>query len=84
MAALREMRRDPPPRGMEVLPKDYKVPYSHYHEDPPEVRLAADKGHPADLHTAHHPTSLTDEAAAEDREDSLSGNLSCGGPAPCS
>ena len=39
-AALREMRRDPPPEGMEVLPKDYKVPYSHYHEDPPEVRLA--------------------------------------------
>jgi hypothetical protein len=25
-----------------VLPADYKVPYSHYHADPPEVRLAAE------------------------------------------
>jgi hypothetical protein len=40
VGALREMRRDPPPAGLEVLPKDYKVPYSHYHQDPPEVRLA--------------------------------------------
>jgi len=39
-AALREMRRDPPPPGHEVLPADYKVPYSHLHQDPPEVRLA--------------------------------------------
>ncbi len=38
--ALREMRRNPPSLGHEVLPEDYKVPYSHYHEDPPEVRLA--------------------------------------------
>jgi hypothetical protein len=38
--ALREMRRDPPPAGHEVLPADYKVPYSHLHQDPPEVRLA--------------------------------------------
>ena len=38
--ALREMRRDPPPPGHEILPADYKVPYSHLHEDPPEVRLA--------------------------------------------
>jgi hypothetical protein len=36
------MRRDPPPADMEILPADYKVPYSHYHEDPPEVRLAAE------------------------------------------
>ena len=40
VAALREMRRDPPPAGYEVLPPDYKVPYSHLHQDPPEVRLA--------------------------------------------
>jgi hypothetical protein len=40
VAAWREMRRDPPPRGHEVLPADYKVPYSHFHPDPPEVRLA--------------------------------------------
>jgi hypothetical protein len=25
-----------------VLPPDYKIPYSHQHEDPPEVRLAAE------------------------------------------
>jgi len=40
IAALREMRREPPPPGHEVLPADYKVPYSHLHQDPPEVRLA--------------------------------------------
>jgi hypothetical protein len=40
LAALREMRRTPPPPGLEILPADYKVPYSHLHEDPPEVRLA--------------------------------------------
>jgi len=40
VAALREMRRTPPPPGLEILPADYKVPYSHLHEDPPEVRLA--------------------------------------------
>ena len=41
-AALREMRRNPPPPGHEILPADFKVPYSHLHEDPPEVRLARD------------------------------------------
>ena len=40
VAARRDMRRDPPPPNLEVLPVDYKVPYSHYHQDPPEVRLA--------------------------------------------
>ena len=40
LGARREMRRDPPPPDFDVLPVDYKVPYSHYHEDPPEVRLA--------------------------------------------
>lgn len=40
VAAWREMRRNPPPPGHEVLPPDYKVPYSHLHQDPPEVRLA--------------------------------------------
>jgi hypothetical protein len=38
-AAWREMRRNPTPAGFEILPSDYKVPYSHMHEDPPEVRL---------------------------------------------
>jgi hypothetical protein len=42
VGALREMRRHPPPPGHEVLPADYKIPYSHYHVDPPEVRLAAE------------------------------------------
>ena len=36
------MTRTPPPTGHEILPADYKIPYSHYHEDPPEVRLAAE------------------------------------------
>ena len=40
IGAWREMWRDPPPRGQEILPADYKVPYSHFHADPPEVRLA--------------------------------------------
>jgi hypothetical protein len=39
-ASLHEMLKDPPPTGYEVLPKDFKVPYSHLHADPPEVRLA--------------------------------------------
>lgn len=42
VVAAREMRRDPPPAGHELLPLDYKIPYSHYHVDPPEVRLAAE------------------------------------------
>ncbi len=42
VAAAREMRRNPPPPGHELLPADYKIPYSHYHDDPPEVRLAAE------------------------------------------
>jgi hypothetical protein len=40
LVAAGEMRRDPPPEGLELLPADYKVPYSHLHQDPPEVRLA--------------------------------------------
>ena len=40
VGAMREMKRDPPPVGHEVLPEGYKVPYSWYHDDPPEVRLA--------------------------------------------
>jgi hypothetical protein len=42
VAAAREMRLHPPPPDHEVLPADYKVPYSHLHQDPPEVRLARD------------------------------------------
>jgi len=40
IGAMREMRRDPPPHAFETLPKDYKIPYSHMHADPPDVRLA--------------------------------------------
>jgi lysylphosphatidylglycerol synthetase-like protein (DUF2156 family) len=40
IGAAREMWANPPPRGHELLPADYKVPYSHLHEDPPEVRIA--------------------------------------------
>ena len=40
IGALREMLRTPPAPGHEILPSDYKVPYSHLHQDPPEVRLA--------------------------------------------
>jgi hypothetical protein len=40
--AFIEMRKNPPPPGHELLPPGYKIPYSHYHDDPPEVRLAAE------------------------------------------
>jgi hypothetical protein len=42
IAAAAEVRRNPPPTGHELLPPGYKIPYSHYHPDPPEVRLAAE------------------------------------------
>ncbi len=38
--ALKQMRTEPPPPNADVLPEDFKIPYSHYHDDPPEVRLA--------------------------------------------
>lgn len=40
IGAAKEMKANPPPPGFDVLPPDYKIPYSHYHEDPPEIRLA--------------------------------------------
>ena len=40
IGALGEMLRTPPAPGHEILPSDYKVPYSHMHQEPPEVRLA--------------------------------------------
>jgi hypothetical protein len=42
VGAWREMRANPPPADQDVLPADYKVPYSHMHQDPPEVRIAAE------------------------------------------
>jgi hypothetical protein len=40
ISAWREMRTDPPPADIALLPVGYKIPYSHLHQDPPEVRLA--------------------------------------------
>jgi hypothetical protein len=40
--AMIDMRKNPPPAGHDALPPGYKIPYSHYHADPPEVRLAAE------------------------------------------
>ena len=42
IAAMLELRRSPPPAGYELLPADYKTPYSHLHARPPEERLAAE------------------------------------------
>lgn len=42
IAAARELRRDPPPARHDVVPPGVKIPYSHYHDDPPEVRMAAE------------------------------------------
>ena len=42
IGAMIEMRRNPPAADHDVLPADYRIPYSHYHPDPPEVRLAAE------------------------------------------
>ena len=38
--ALRQVLAHPPPADIGVLPADFKIPYSHYHDDPPDVRLA--------------------------------------------
>lgn len=38
--ALRQVLANPPPADVDVLPPDYKIPYSIYHDDPPEVRKA--------------------------------------------
>jgi hypothetical protein len=42
LGATKEMRRHPPPTGHDLIPPGYKIPYSHYHDDPPEARLAAE------------------------------------------
>ena len=39
-AALRQVLADPPPADIDVVPPGAKIPYSFYHDDPPEVRLA--------------------------------------------
>jgi len=40
IAAWREMKQNPPPVDLVDLPPGYKVPYSHMHDEPPEVRYA--------------------------------------------
>jgi hypothetical protein len=40
VAAAREMVKNPPPRGQDLLPADYREPFSHLSDDAPEVRLA--------------------------------------------
>ncbi len=38
--AVRQIMANPPPADVDVLPPDYKIPYSVYHDDPPHVRRA--------------------------------------------
>lgn len=40
--ALRQVIAHPPPKHVEIIPPGTKIPYSFYHDDPPEVRLAKD------------------------------------------
>ncbi len=45
LAAWQQVRRDPPPVDADVIPPGTKIPYSVYHDDPPEVRLANELAH---------------------------------------
>lgn len=40
VAALRNVRANPPPANVDIVPPGTKIPYSWYHNDPPDVRLA--------------------------------------------
>ena len=42
VVAYRQIRAAPPPENIDVVPAGKKIPYSFYHDDPPEVRLARD------------------------------------------
>jgi len=59
IVALRQVITHPPPADVEVLPPDFKIPYSMYHDDPPDVRLARD--------IARRRTKLEAERAELDR-----------------
>jgi hypothetical protein len=39
ITAWRQVRRQPPPDDVDIVPPGTKIPYSFYHDDPPEVRL---------------------------------------------
>ena len=41
-AAWRQFRVNPPPTDVDIVPPGTKIPYSWYHDDPPEVRMAAE------------------------------------------
>jgi hypothetical protein len=38
--AMREVTANPPPANIDIVPPGTRIPYSFYHDDPPEVRLA--------------------------------------------
>lgn len=40
LVAAREMAKNPPPAGQDLLPPDYREPFSQLSEESPEVRLA--------------------------------------------
>src|SRR5688500_7569785 len=40
VGALRELSKNPPDPGHEILPADYQQPFSHLHQDSPEARIA--------------------------------------------
>lgn len=40
IAAQRNVRANPPPPNVDIVPPGKKIPYSWYHDDPPDVRLA--------------------------------------------
>lgn len=40
VGALRDLAKNPPAKDHDVIPPGTKVPYSWYHDDPPDVRLA--------------------------------------------
>lgn len=42
VAAWRQFRTHPPPGDVDIVPAGTKIPYSWYHDDPPEVRMAAE------------------------------------------
>jgi hypothetical protein len=39
---MRDVEKNPALTGHDLIPPGTKIPYSHYHDDPPEVRLAAE------------------------------------------
>lgn len=40
ITAWRQVRANPPPDDIDVIPPGFKIPYSMHHDDPPDVRLA--------------------------------------------